>query len=198
MKVTPHPDYKSILAAVRAVAPSPFDGTVFRYAKLRYARTRDITSGVGAALNGGRWNAPGTFKTVYGALDSATAHAEHKGYASYAKTPEASLLPLLLVAIDAKGLTRVLDLTDAAVRRTLKVALKDLVNTDWRAANLRGEEALTQAIGRAARKAGFEALLVPSAQAAKGPNLVFFPRRGGPKLVVQKGPDIDKALAKPK
>ena len=51
----------------------------------------------------------------------------------------------------------------------------------------KGREALAQALGRIAFQEGLEGLLVPSAQARKGKNLVMFPEnlQKGSSLAIQ-------------
>lgn len=68
----------------------------------------------------------------------------------------------------------VLDLCDRRVRRRLKVTLTDLARPWWPVQET-GGEALTQAIGRAAYEAGFEAVMMPSARHPGGTNLNVFP-----------------------
>ena len=70
------------------------------------------------------------------------------------------------------GLNR---LTDGSIRQRLQVSRERMVAEDWRRANEKGREALCQAIGRAAFDAGFEGILVPSAQDENGRNLIVFP-----------------------
>jgi len=56
-----------------------------------------------------------------------------------------------------------------------------LIEEDWSAIQLSGEEPWTQAIGRGAAEARFEGILVPSARQLRGKNAVIFPgnlRRG--------------------
>lgn len=72
------------------------------------------------------------------------------------------------------SLLRVHDLTAAQVRKCLGVRAA-LLGEDWRAANDKGEEALTQAIGWLARAGGWEGLLVPSLAHRQGTNLIVFP-----------------------
>ena len=72
-------------------------------------------------------------------------------------------------------LQRVLDLTDAKVRKTMRVSRDSLATEDWRAANALGKEALTQAVGRLVWEAEWEGMLVPSAPDPKGLNLIVFP-----------------------
>jgi hypothetical protein len=86
----------------------------------------------------------------------------------------ADMLPLVLVTVSAT-LHQVLDLTDGAVRRTLRVSQQRLCAEPWWIRQEAGEEALTQAIGRAAYSVGFEGLRVPCAVSKDGVNLVVFP-----------------------
>ena len=74
------------------------------------------------------------------------------------------------------SLVKILDLTDASVRRKLGFSREDLVDEDWRAIQAAGEESWTQAIGRGCYEAGFEGILVPSARNRKGKNIVVFPK----------------------
>jgi RES domain-containing protein len=60
--------------------------------------------------------------------------------------------------------TKALDLTDPSTRDKLGIQQEDLVSNEW---------GVTQDLGRAARRAGFDALIVPSA-AGDHHNLVIF------------------------
>lgn len=78
----------------------------------------------------------------------------------------------------AVTLQAVLDLTDGGVRRRLGFTLAELLDEDWLAIQDAGDESWTQAIGRGAYVAGFEAVLAPSARdRPRGKNLVVFPER---------------------
>ena len=68
-------------------------------------------------------------------------------------------------------LVKVLDLTNSEVRDALDVREADLI-AEWEGIQAAGGESLTQYIGRFARDAGFEALIVPSARHL-GHNLVI-------------------------
>jgi RES domain-containing protein len=72
-------------------------------------------------------------------------------------------------------LNRMLDLTDAATLRELGVSKNALKNCDWKASQDAGDEALTQAIARAAFENMAEGLVVPSARNVTGINLVYYP-----------------------
>jgi RES domain-containing protein len=81
-----------------------------------------------------------------------------------------------VTALEA-DLEPVLDLTDGRVRRVLRVSRDRMRAEPWWALRDRGEEALTQAIGRLARDRGFAGLLAPSAAHREGANAVVFPDR---------------------
>ena len=153
---------------------SPWKGNAFRFASLRRPMPEDILSGIGAYRIGGRWNAPGSFRTVYGSTTPAVAVDESNSTASYYGIEREVLQPRLMVAIELK-LSFALDLTQSAVRRKLHVSLANLLDEDWRRTQDVGQEALTQAIGRAAFNTQIECLIVPSAKVTRGVNLVVFP-----------------------
>jgi RES domain-containing protein len=112
------------------------------------------------------------------ALSLETALKEVKGWLRYYGLPVESALPRVFAAIGA-DLSTVLDLTDGTIRQRLRISLDRMTGEDWRRVNASGNEALTQAIGRAAFEA-FEGLIVPSAQDNRGPNLAVFPEKSLP------------------
>lgn len=73
-------------------------------------------------------------------------------------------------------LQRVVDLTDDAVCALLGVSFDELI-TPWRLIVALGRVPTTHALGAAGRKAGIEALIVPSAQHPGSKNLVVIPDR---------------------
>jgi filamentous hemagglutinin len=147
---------------------------VYRSASVAYANRDDLLTGAGAKRAGARWNPPGSMATVYTSLGIATATAEALSHHHYFDLPLETALPRVLVSIRV-NLGRVLNLTEQRVARALGVSRARLTGEDWRASNVRGEEALTQAIGRLAWQAEWEGLLVPSAQDPGGVNLIIFP-----------------------
>lgn len=174
-----HPEFPRLREALRAAAAraGPWAGTLYRSVSPAYSSGRHILSGRGAYEAGGRFNAPGLFAAVYASMEPETAMAETLASCRYWGLAEEDALPRVFVAIRAR-LARVLDLRDGGERQRLRLSLERMVQCDWRVAQGQGQEALTQALGRAAHDAGLEALLVPSA-AATGSNAVIFPERLG-------------------
>src|SRR5437764_1502795 len=90
---------------------SHWTGITYRAVGTEYANTRDLVSGEGTKVYGGRWTLPGSFATVHASLDIKTAVAEALGtQQKYGISPSARL-PLTLVAIDVR-LQELIDLTD--------------------------------------------------------------------------------------
>ncbi len=140
-----------------------FDGVGFRNVGLRFANQRDLLSTRGSYEWGGRFNVAKDFGVLYLSCDLHTCIEELNHAASYEGLDVEEKLPRMAVGIRV-ALKTVLDLTDPAIRRELGVTKKTLIQTDWAKENALGKEAPTQIIGWAAKSAGFEALLVPSAR----------------------------------
>jgi RES domain-containing protein len=151
----------------------PWKGAAYRVTTLDYPRPKSILLGQGSFLHGGRWNAMGSFRAVYGSTEDTVAVAESRATADYAKIPWPFRTPRLLVAMEL-SLEAILDLTDSSVRRRLGLTIDGLKEEDWRKTQESGAESLTQAIGRAVFTNGGEGLVVPSARVAGGVNVVFF------------------------
>ena len=146
----------------------------FRSAGVKYANEKDFTSGGGASYYGGRWNPPGV-AAIYASLDPATAVKEsYQEFIKYGFKP-GNIQPRVFAGLKL-NVNRVLDLTDAKIRKKLGFSRDRLTGEDWQAIQRGGEESWTQTIGRGALLAGFEGLLVPSARDPKGTNVVIFPR----------------------
>jgi RES domain-containing protein len=175
-----HPEYLDFLAALRRASNTSisFRGILYRACDPTYANTRDLLTGLGSRLHGGRWNGPGTFATIYLSQSVEGAIAETLGLAPLYGLNPAGRLPLTLVAIDAR-LSRVLDFTDATTRRILGMTLTAMNACDWRSENAAGREALTQALGRAAFELGAHGIIVPSAVRRTIKNLNLFPTNLG-------------------
>src|SRR5207237_5581606 len=108
-----------------------FADKFIRAAGMDYANKKDLVTGEGSFKYGGRYNPQGGFRAIYGSLDLDTATAEllahHRRQGR--PDPEADVFPFAAVSLAAE-VERLLDLTDLAVRRTLKVTRKDLLG-DW-------------------------------------------------------------------
>jgi RES domain-containing protein len=173
------PEVRALFARIEELSPDAvsFRGTIVRSVSVKYATEQDLLSGEGAAIWGGRWNPPGV-RAVYGSLDIIT--ATNEAYQQFLKLGfDLSAIRPRVLAGAKVSVSKVLDLTESAIRRKLRFSLSELVEEDWAALQSRGEESWTQAIGRGARSAGFEALKVPSSHRPGGSNLVIFPDRLG-------------------
>jgi RES domain-containing protein len=69
----------------------------------------------------------------------------------------------------------ILRLDDASVRSHLGLTVAQFNGEPWRKLQESGQEALTQAVGRACWTLRFEGLIVPSAHGLEDVNLVVFP-----------------------
>lgn len=151
-----------------------WQGDVYRLAHPKYASPNDFISGAGAKLNGGRWNPPCGPRTLYASSSPELATKESFALARKLGFAPRDLLPRVIRAIHVR-VSRLVDTTDGDIRRSLMVSKQRMLDADWRKANARGKEALTQAIGRAAAEAGLEGLVVASAEGQGETNLVLFP-----------------------
>jgi RES domain-containing protein len=175
---TPHPDFPRLAAGcIQLVndAAKPWPSVGFRLAALKYGHSDDLLSGEGAIVCGGRMNGRGAFPVIYTSTDPHTATAEaFQNFAAFGFAKD-KVRPRVLVGIEVK-VSAVLDLSNIEIRRRLGVNLQDLAQPWWPMQEA-GFEALTQAIGRAARDAGFEAVILPSARRKGGINFNVFPDR---------------------
>lgn len=170
-------EFEKLQKRLTALLPlaAPFSGVVFRSCTPRYATETELLSGVGSQQFGGRWNSIG-LATVYASLTPETAMAEPLAQHRYFSIPISDALPRTFVALSVK-LQVVLDLREGEIRRRLQVAKDRLRDVDWRAEMQSGRQPLTQQLGKAADSAGYEGLVVPSAEVHTGCNLVIFPAR---------------------
>lgn len=162
-----------------ATHPASYDGYCYRVTKPRFGNRRDAFSGVGSLYASGRFNVQGKFVIIYTSCSLEGAMWEYTHTARSSNVDLASLLPISVLSGRVQ-LSRVLDLTSRAVRRALGVTLADLGSQDWATSP---DEALTQALGRLAFEAGFEAILAPSA--AGSPNLNILPANVLPGSVLE-------------
>ncbi len=173
------PGVSELFEAIASLLPdaSGFDGVIVRSVGTKYANENDFFSGVGAARTGGRWNRPG-LEAVYASLDVLTATQEAYQNLLTFGFPLTTILPRVTAGARVT-LGKVLDLTNRSIPLRIGFSASDLVGEDWRGIQSGGEESWTQAIGRGAHRAGFEALIAPSAQNANGKNIVIFPQKLG-------------------
>jgi RES domain-containing protein len=175
---TCHKEFRKIESALLSCVDRamPWAGEVFRSAAPKYAGTRDMTTGLGSARAGGRWNPAGSFPTIYASLEPETAMSESLATFRYYGWALHSALPRLFRALHAE-LACVLDLRELPRRHPLHGWIERALQEDWRVLQSRGWESTSQAVGRAAYTAGLEGLLVPSHASPEGGNLVAFPDR---------------------
>lgn len=150
-----------------------FEGTCFRVVSQQFANRRGVISSEGSKKYGGRFNFKGTFEVLYLSCDVHTSTEEATRATQAAEFDVAKRLPCTTVGIKVK-LSRVLDLTNSKIRDAIDIRKSVLTETDWKQIQELNAEAITQSIGRFAKEAGFEAILVPSA-IWKGKNLDIFP-----------------------
>jgi len=109
----------------------PWKGTIYRVTTLKYADPRTMLYGEGSYRNGGRWNAIGSFRGIYGSTEDIVALSESKVTAAYANLPYPFREPRLIVALDVE-LSRVIDLTMDTTLKILGVSDEELRREDWR------------------------------------------------------------------
>jgi len=103
----------------------PWSGPAYRVKTLDYPTPKSILLGQGSFLHGGRWNAIGSFRAVYGSTEDTVAVAESRATADYAHVPVPFRTPRLLVAIEF-SLQGILNLCAAAVLQKLGLTAGDL------------------------------------------------------------------------
>jgi len=153
----------------------PWKGTIYRVTTLKYRDPRIILFGEGSFRNGGRWNAIGSFRAVYGSTDAVVALAESEVNAKYANLPYPFRETRLVVTVEV-ALARVVDLTAAKNLEVLGVTEEELRREDWRKVQEQGFESLTQALGRALFAGKAEGLVARSARVERGINIGYFPQ----------------------
>ena len=167
------PSFEQVVARLSAIQALRLSTTVYRSATPEYAKEGDLLTGEGSRLHGSRWN-PSGVAAIYASLSPETAMEESLAHYRFYSIPIRTAMPRMFVAIKVQ-LTSVLDLTVGVNRRRLQIAESRLLQSDWRSEMALGKEALPQLVGRAAKEAGFEAILVRSAADKKGINLIVFP-----------------------
>jgi RES domain-containing protein len=149
-----------------------WQGVVYRQCGVKYATNRDLLTGSGSSLYGGRWNPKGV-KTVYASLTPETAMAEALSNFRYYGMNVAKAMPRVFVAVECR-FEKVLNLTVGSIRQRLRVSHQRMLD-DWRRLQAVGRPVITQLIGQAASAAGIEAILAPAGAFGGGENIVWFP-----------------------
>lgn len=126
----------------------------YRACTPKYSTDRDLLTGEGSKLYGGRWNPPG-IPVVYISLSPETAMAETLAQNRYYGIPIEDAMPRVFVAIEAR-LNRVLDLRVGRNRQSIGVSQTRILTVDWRKELQEGRQPFTQLIGRAACEVGWE------------------------------------------
>jgi len=165
---------KSRLTRLASMATA-FAGTAYRSSTPLYATEEDLVTGEGSKQNGGRWNPPG-IAVVYASVSPEVAMAETLAHNRYYGIAIEEAMPRTFVAIEAT-LQIVLDLREGGIRQRLQVSEVRILSVNWRKEVRAGREPITQMIGRAAHETDWEGLIVPSAVASNGHNLLIFPDR---------------------
>src|SRR5438093_751664 len=98
------------------------DVEVYRVAGPRQATAKDIVSGIGAFIAGGRWNPIGEMKAVYTSQEPETAMKESLEHFRYYGLPISKALPKVMVAVSLK-VERLLDLTNPAISAGLPIPM---------------------------------------------------------------------------
>ena len=167
---------KTALTRIRAVS---LEGTAIRVVDEEWSDPRDVVSGVGAVAKGGRFNAAGTFRTVYLTEDSRNGLREiNYPVSAGGKFEVVGAWRVTVVPVEFR-LERVLNLCDFHVRIELGTD-RDEILQNIELFEARGEEAPSQTLGRVARKNGWSAILYPSRHTPKVGNLAVFPDNLGP------------------
>jgi filamentous hemagglutinin len=139
-----------------------FRGECFRCVTPKYSSAADIFSGSGSKFASGRYHVKGEFTAVYASTRVEWAYDEYRNTARNNNISDAKLLPVTLVAARI-SLSRVLDLTDVTTQAALQVTEDELVHSKWTSKS----ESITQLIGQTCNEAGFDGIIVPSANERK-------------------------------
>ena len=185
MATKSHPDFDEIkhaVATLRKKARS-ISGVCYRCTEPQFAR--QILSGLGSQLYGGRWTPKDSFPTVYLCESIEAAVQEYLARGRKMRLPDHKSLPMLIAGVKVKA-ANLLDTTEVDIATVINPLLaKDKIH--WRAIQDR-REAVSQAIGRALNEICFSGLIAPSQALPGGKSIIIFPRKLTP-------PDSLSALA---
>jgi RES domain-containing protein len=148
-----------LVARVDGLDAAAYHGEAFRHLPPAY----DPLSGRGARIHGGRWNPPDSFSVLYLGLDRQTVVDEFERLARRQRRDPSDFLPRAFYRYDLT-LQNVLDLRNAEALAAIGLSVAELSSDQLEAC---------QRVGRAARHAGREGILAPSA-ASEGTVLALF------------------------
>lgn len=151
---------RKLLARVDALQPTALSTEAFRH----IAKDRHPLSGAGARLQGGRWNPPESFSTLYLGLSQATVVAEFYRMAERQGRAPEDFLPRQMHRYEVT-LAVALDLRPEAARDSVGLTADALHALDAKRC---------QEVGEAAHYLGFEGIIAPSATGTGTVLAVFF------------------------
>ncbi|MGH7647515.1 MAG: RES family NAD+ phosphorylase [Gemmatimonadaceae bacterium] len=158
--------------------PLDFEGLVWRYVP-RGAHPLHVGF---ILLARGRWNRQSEYGCLYTSLSPDGARAEYAKELARLGIGAADDQPKDLVSLDV-GVSRVLDLTDATVRKRLRVARAALTG------DTSGDLETCRLVADLARLDGYDAILSPSAARAGARNLNLYIDRRADHVRLMEGPD---------
>jgi RES domain-containing protein len=153
-----------IYARLDALPPVTWDGPIYRQASRAYG-SGQVLNGEGAREAGGRWNPPGSFRTVYASVDAETVAAEFLFSIGPGRDPVALSTRRFMWQARAR-VDNLVDLRTKAHQRAvgLPVPFDETVPRD-----------LCQQLGAAAYYVRYKGILAPSAARSGAVNVVLFP-----------------------
>lgn len=151
-----------LVDALDRIDPLPYRGEAYRHLAPRW----HPLSGAGARIQGGRWNPPESFATLYLALERGVAAAEFRRMAARVGRPPEDFVPRRLYRYRL-DLRAVVDLTGQRAQLPEPLAGIDFAAADPRA---------TQEVGEAAALLGREAIWAPSAAGTGAVFAIFIDR----------------------
>jgi RES domain-containing protein len=187
-RIKGHPDYDDLIHRLTPVVgqhQTAGKRTVYRCVDLnQWARPENLITGEGAKIHGSRWMAKDITAVVYAASTDNIALKEAKHNFQRFGIKPLKNKPRLIVEINVS-------FQNVVALKTLLENLKsptidELLDEDWGEVNAQGDEALSQAFGRAFWNLGVEGFTVPSAQDRRGTNLILFPtnQKSGSRLEI--------------
>lgn len=153
-----------IYARLDALPPAAWDGPIYRQASRAYGPGQ-VLNGEGAREAGGRWNPPGSFRTVYASVDTETVAAEFLFSIGPGRDPVALSARRFMWQAHAR-VDNLVDLRTKGHQRALGLP----VPFDETAPRV-----LCQQLGAAAYYVRYKGILAPSAARPGAVNVVLFP-----------------------